>query len=163
KSQKGRLINLERAATLAPFSERSFYMTKKTQLNKARREIIKEYGRKHIEANMDRTREQSLLQQLIDFANEAIRAKYPEEDMKVLRNYGVVRTDRCLRFQFPSGRVDGRSFPGDAPLAEMPQHSGCYAGEVFVASGECEQVFDAYAAELGANYQILYVKMRQFT
>jgi len=98
----------------APF-EKEFFMTKKTQLNKARRAIIEEYGFKHIESSIDRTRENELLQQLIGYANEAIRAKYPEADMAVLRKYEVVRTDHCLRFQFPSGRVDGRSFPSDAP------------------------------------------------
>ena len=99
----------------AALSRRNFYMTKRTQLNKARRAIIEEYGFKHIESSIDRTRENELLQQLIGYANEAIRAKYPEADMAVLRKYEVVRTDHCLRFQFPSGRVDGRSFPSDAP------------------------------------------------
>ena len=103
-------------------------MTKKTQLNKARRAIIEEYGFKHIESSIDRTRENDLLQQLVRYANEAIRAKYPEADMAVLRKYEVVRTDHCLRFQFPSGRVDGRSFPPDAPLADMPQHQWLLLG-----------------------------------
>jgi hypothetical protein len=144
-----------------PF-EKEFYMTKKTQLNKVRRTIIEEYGFKHIESSIDRTRENDLLQQLIRYANEAIRAMYPEADMEVLRKYKVVRTDHCLRFQFPSGRVDGRSFRSDAPLADMPQPSGCYSGEVFAVSAECERVFDAYEAEFHANYQLKDVKRRQF-
>ena len=103
-------------------------MTKRTQLNNARRAIIEEYGFKHIESSIDRTRENDLLQQLVRYANEAIRAKYPEADMAVLRKYEVVRTDHCLRFQFPSGRVDGKSFPSDAPLADMPQHQWLLLG-----------------------------------
>jgi hypothetical protein len=137
-------------------------MTKRTHLNKTRREIIEEYGLKHIESSIDRTRENDLLQQVIKYANEAIRAKYPEADMAVLRKYEVVRTDHCLRFQFPSGRVDGRSFPSDAPLADMPRQSGCYSGEVFAVSAECEQVFDAYEAEYQANYRLRDAKNRQF-
>ena len=137
-------------------------MTKKTQLNKVRRAIIEEYGFKHIDASLDRTRENDLLQQLVRYANEAIRAKYPEADMAILRKYEVVRTDHCLRFQFPSGRVDGRSFPHDAPLADMPQHRGCYSGEVFAVSAECEQVFDTYEAEFQANYRLKDDKRRQF-
>jgi len=146
----------------AAHSRRRFSMTKKTQLNKARRTIIEEYGLKHIDLSIDRTQENQLLQQLIGYANEAIRKKYPEDDMAVLRRYGVVRTDHCLRFQFPSGRVDGRSFPSDAPLADMPQHGGCYSGEVFAVSAECEQVFDAYAAEHQANYLLRHDKNRRF-
>ncbi|HLJ95422.1 MAG TPA: hypothetical protein VKU02_19755 [Gemmataceae bacterium] len=138
-------------------------MTKKTQLNKARREIIEEYGIKHIESSIDRTRENSLLQQLIEFANEAIRAKYPEADMTVLRKYDVVRTDRCLRFQFPSGRIDGWSFPPDAALADMPSYSGCYSGQVFAVSAQCEQVHDAHASEHAANYRIRTDRISQFT
>jgi hypothetical protein len=137
-------------------------MSKSTQLNKARRAIIEEYGFKHIEATIDRTQENELLQQLVSLANEAIRAKYPEADMAVLRKYEVVRTDRCLRFQFPSGRVDGRSFPSDVAFADIPQHSGCYSGEVFAVSAECERVFDAYAKECEANYQLRHDKKRQF-
>jgi hypothetical protein len=138
-------------------------MTKKTQLNKARRQIIEEYGLKHIESSIDRTRENSLLQQLIESANAAIRAKYPEADMAVLRKYEAVRIDRCLRFQFPSGRVDGMSFPSDASLADMPRHTGCYSGEVFAVSAECEQVFDAYAAERDDNHRLRSQKECQFT
>jgi hypothetical protein len=146
----------------AALSRRNFYMTKRTQLNKARRAIIEEYGFKHIESSIDRTRENDLLQQLTRYANEAIRAKYPEAEMAVLRKYDVVRTDHCLRFQFASGRVDGRSFPSDAPLADMPQHRGCYSGEVLAVSAECEQVFDAYAAEFQANYGLKNDRKRQF-
>jgi hypothetical protein len=137
-------------------------MTKATQLNKARRTIIEEYGFKHIESSIDRTRENNLLQQLIKYANEAIRARYPEADMEVLRKYQVVTTDRCLRFQFPSGRVDGKSFAFDAPLADMPNRGGCYSGEAFAVSAECEQVFDAHAAEFQANYRLRDDKRRQF-
>ncbi len=137
-------------------------MTKRTQLNKARRDIIEEYGFKHIDAIIDRTQENDLLQQLVTYANEAIREKYPEADMAVLRKYEVVRTDRCLRFQFPSGRVDGRNFPSDATLADMPKHGGCYSGEVFAVSAECEQAFDAYEAEFTANYRLRDGKKQKF-
>jgi hypothetical protein len=82
--------------------------------------------------------------------------------MAILRKYEAVRTDHCLRFQFPSGRVDGRSFPFDASLADMPKQSGCYSGEVFTVSAECEQVFEAYAEEFQANYQRKDDKRRQF-
>jgi hypothetical protein len=44
----------------------------------------------------------------------------------------------------------------------MPKQSGCYSGEVFAVSAECEQVFDAYAAEFHANYQLKDDKRRQF-
>ena len=57
----------------------------KTPLNKARRTIIEEYGCNHIASSLDRTREHSLLQQLVQYANAAIRAKYPDADNAVLR------------------------------------------------------------------------------
>jgi hypothetical protein len=44
----------------------------------------------------------------------------------------------------------------------MPNHGGCYSGEVFAVSAECEQVFDAYAAEFQANYGLIHDKRRQF-
>jgi hypothetical protein len=137
-------------------------MTKKTQLNKARRDIIEEYGLKYIESRIDRTKEKSLLQRLADFANTAIRTKYPDADMAVLRAYGVIRTDRCIRFQFPSGRVDGQMFPNDISIADMPQDRGCYQGEVFAVPAECEEVFDAHAKEFQDNYRLNYETRNQF-
>lgn len=106
----------------------------KTQLNKARREILLS----HIEDTVlpriiDRTRENELYDALIDGANKAIRAKYPEADMAVLRKYKCVRVDRCLRFQFPTGRVDGFNFPykDESRIADVPSSGGCFRNDVF--------------------------------
>jgi hypothetical protein len=32
---------------------------------------------------------------MTDYVNEAIRAKYPEADMAILRKFRLVRTDHC--------------------------------------------------------------------
>ncbi len=47
-------------------------------------------------------------------------------------------------------------------IADMPKHGGCYSREVFAVSAECEQVFDAHAAEFQANYRLRHDKKRQF-
>ena len=72
-------------------------------------------------------------------------------------------TKKTQLIQFPSGRVDGRSFPSDTPIADMPQHAGCYSGEVLAVSAECEQALDAYAAECAENYRLRNDKVCQFT
>lgn len=101
-------------------------MTKKTKLLKTHRDIIEAYGERTIRASVDRTRESELLQSIIDGANAAIRAKYPESDMAVIRKYKLERIDYCLRFQFPSGRVDGFNFHMRSnDLADMPRPGGC--------------------------------------
>jgi hypothetical protein len=130
---------------------------KKIKLTVARRDIIEEYGLRHIRAGIDRSREAELLQMMIEEANKAIRAKYPEEDMAVIRKHKLERIDRCLRFQFPSGRVDGFSFASDAPIADMPIRGGCQAynpwghGEVFPVSERFVRAFDDHAATKKAS------------
>ena len=122
-------------------------MAKKVKLTNARRDVIREFGLKHIAAGIDRTKEQKQLAVMIDGANVAIRAKYPEADMIALRKYKLERTDRCLKFQLPSGRVDGFNFANDAALKDMPYSRGCGYGsnEVFPVTATFEKAFDEYA------------------
>ena len=60
-------------------------MTKKIKLNKTQRSVIEEYGVKHIRSTIDRKQEESLYQTVLEAANQAIRARYPEEHMVILR------------------------------------------------------------------------------
>lgn len=122
-------------------------MTKKVKLTNTRRDVIREFGLKHISAGIDRAKEQKHLAVMVDGANAAIRAKYSEADMAVLRKYKLERTDRCLKFQLPSGRVDGFTFANDAALADMPYSRGCGYGsnDVFPVTTAFEKAFDEHA------------------
>ena len=120
-------------------------MTKKIKMNKFQRTLIDEYGVKHIQSTLDRSKEAKLYQAILDGANTAIRAKYPEDEMVILRKYELTREDRCLRFQFPSERVDGFSFHYESSIADMPSKRGCYSGEVFPVSAAFENAFDEHA------------------
>src|SRR5262245_20756892 len=94
--------------------ERNQTMTKKVKLTNARRDVIREFGAKHIASVIDRDKETKHLAAMVEGANAAIRTKYPEVDMATLRKYNLTRKDYCLKFQFPSGRVDGFNFQTDA-------------------------------------------------
>jgi hypothetical protein len=122
-------------------------MTKKVKLTNARRDVIREFGVKHIAESIDRTKEQKHLTVMIDGANTTIRAKYPETDMAVLRKFQLEQTDRCLKFQFPSGRVDGFNFPSDAAIADIPYCRSCRYGnnDVFAVTAAFEKAFDEHA------------------
>ena len=139
-------------------------MTKKIKLNKSHRDVIQEYGLKHIASTIDRSKEEKQLAILLEGANAAVRVKYPEADMVVLRKYKLERTDRCLRFQFPSGRVDGFNFMADAKVVDMPYKGGCHygSGDVFPVSEKVEKAFDEYARLKGENDQKLAEKTQQF-
>ena len=100
-------------------------MTKKIKMNKTQRALIDEYGVKHIQSAIDRSNEAKLYQAILDGANQAIRAKYPEDEMVILRKYELTREDRCPRFLFPSERVDGFHFQYESPIADMPSQRGC--------------------------------------
>lgn len=122
-------------------------MTKKLKLTNARRDVIRDFGVKHIASSIDRTKEQKHLAAMVEGANTAIRAKYPEADMAVLRKYKLERIDRCLKFQLPSGRVDGFTFPNDAAIADMPYCKSCYYGnsDVFPVTAAFEKAFEEFA------------------
>jgi hypothetical protein len=137
-------------------------MTKKIKLNKTQRTVIEEYGVKHIQFTIDRKREAELHQAILDGANKAIRIRYPQEDMVILRKFNLTREDRCLRFQFPSQRVDGFSFKLQTPIADMPYKNGCFSGEVFPVDAAFEEAFDEYATVKRANDKFQNDKWQSF-
>ena len=122
-------------------------MTKKIKLNKSHREVIQDFGLKHIASTIDRGKEQKQLAILLEGANAAVRKKYPEEDMVVLRKYKLERMDRCLKFQFPSGRVDGFTFVSPAEIVDLPYSKSCHYGnnDVFPVNAAFEKAFDEHA------------------
>jgi len=139
-------------------------MTKKIKLTKTHREVIEDYGVKRIAESIDRTQENKQLAILINGANHAIRAKYPESDMVVLRKYELGQTDRCLKIQFPSGRVDGFSFKSDAAIVDMPYQAGCHysSQDVFPVTAAVEKAFDEYAKLHADNDKEQQTKFNEF-
>ena len=139
-------------------------MAQKIKLNKSHREVIKSYGLNRISASIDRNKEAKQLQILLDGANTAIRGKYPESDMAILRKYELERTDRCLKFQFPSGRVDGFNFRSDVAIVDMPYKAGCHysSNDVFPVSEKFEIAFDTHAKLKTENDKIEKAKHNEF-
>jgi hypothetical protein len=140
------------------------FMTK-IRLNTTHRNILKEYGQAKIKTLIDRTRQDKLYAAILEAANKAISNKYPEKDMAVLRKYKLVRTNYCLKFQFPSGRVDGFTFnwgKNDPTPIDMPARSGCVSNDVFPMDKDFEAAYDEYAKVLEANKLALHAKERQF-
>lgn len=122
-------------------------MTKKIKITNARRDVIREFGLKHIADSIDRAKEKKHLATMVEGANAAIRVKYAESDMAVLRKYKLERVDLCLKFQLPSGRVDGFTFAADAGIVDIPHCRNCYYGnsDVFPVTATFEKAYDEYA------------------
>ena len=125
----------------------------KIRLNNTHRDILTTYGQKKISGLLDRSREKMLYNTLLEAANKAIREKYPEEHLIVCRLYELTRTDYCLRFQFPSGRVDGVHFaPEDASrICDVPSGRGCYSTDVFPMNKAFEDAYDEHIKLKRAN------------
>jgi len=126
-------------------------MTKIRSLNKTHRDILLEYGQQKIASLIDRSREKELFELVLAKGNEAIRKKYPEADMVVLRRYNQNRFDSCLRFQFPSGRVDCFSVPyeqRETMLADIPSGQGCMA---YPVDADCEAALDEHTLVRKSN------------
>jgi hypothetical protein len=139
-------------------------MPRKIKLNKSHRQVIQDYGVKHITTAIDRIKEKKLLQAMLDGANAAIRVKYPENEMVILRKHNLTRKDFCLKFQFPSGRVDGFTFASDSEIADLPYRAGCYYGsnDVFPVTEKFEKAFDDHAKLKAANDDTQKTKLDEF-
>lgn len=91
----------------------------------------------------------------IEAANKAIRAKYPEKDMEVLRKYKCTRRDNCLRFVSEEGQVFGVDFGYEEQkrdrLADMPDGAGCHRGDVFPVTKTVQNTLEAYIEKRDAN------------
>ena len=119
----------------------------KIRLNKTHRDILTAYGQGKIADLIDRKKEKALYAALIEGTNKAIRVKYPEEHMAVLRLYKLARFDRCVKYQFPSGRVDGFTFQyeDEKLLADLPSRSGCFDSAVYPVDKKFKAAYDDYA------------------
>lgn len=139
-------------------------MAKKIPLSNTRRDVIREYSSKHIKSTIDRSKQEKQLAILVKEGNSALRAKFPESDMVVLRKYDMARKDYCLKFQMPSGRVDGFTYPADSEIVDIPHRRGCgyYSNDVFPASEAFEKAFDAFAKHKAEADKLEQEKLGQF-
>lgn len=132
----------------------------KTTMTKERRAAILEwmynqYDEKHLPAL------QKVADKAMTAASKAIRTKYPENDMAVLRKYKCTRADPCvklvnidtqyvfgvdfrLRFIF-NGYTDVSIRDLDmAALAEVPDRGGCSTGQVYPISTTGMKAIDEF-------------------
>ena len=135
----------------------------KTRLNHIHRDLLRTYGHDRIASLIDRSEEKAFYAKLLEARNQAIRKRFPEEDMVVLRRYGVTHIDRCIRFQFPSARVDGFYFPHDeAALADIPHRSSCTTDAAYAVEADVETAFDGYHKASTANNKEQYKRIAAF-
>jgi hypothetical protein len=105
---------------------------------------------------------------LVSRANAILRAKYPEEDMPVLRKYDMVHVDSCLRFSLPeSGRVFGVQFSQpnvlrtEAKLVDIPCRSGCYNRDVYACDSAFEALADKWEKQIHDRALLISEKERE--
>jgi hypothetical protein len=122
------------------------YMAK-TRLSNEKRDgllawMMKQYDEKH--AN-DLEKPQA---KAIKAMNAAIRKKYPEADMAVLRKYNATRRDYCLRFvDSDSNQIFGFDWGYNAEpaeLADVPVRNGCRSDDVFPISPAGREAIEAF-------------------
>jgi hypothetical protein len=122
--------------------------------------MMEQYDAKH-ENELDKPREKAL-----KAMNVAVRKKYPEADMVVLRKYGVTRQDHCLRFvDSESNQVFGHEWGyGNAPaeLADVPANGGCRSDDVFPISPSGRETIQAYAKAKDEADKVRSKKLREY-
>jgi hypothetical protein len=119
----------------------------KIRLNKSHRDTIINYGQAVIDKSIDRKELDAAYDAILAGVNAAIRKRFPEADMVVLRKHKLETIDFCLKMQFPSGRVDGFAFnhKDEERICDLPYRRGCGNSDVFAVNEATESAFDSYA------------------
>ena len=120
----------------------------KTRLSNEKRDgllawMMKQYDEKHAD-QLDKPKAKA-----VKVMNGAIRKKYPEADMAVLRKYNTTRQDYCLRFvDTETNQFFGFDWGyGNTPeeLSDVPAGSGCRSDDVFPISPVGHEAIEAFA------------------
>ena len=120
----------------------------KTRLSQEKRDcllswMMKQYDKKHAN-QLEKPKAKALAAM-----NTAIRKKYPENEMEILRKHNVARQDSCLRFV----DSDTNEFFGfdwgyrrDIPeeLADVPYNAGCRSNDVFIITPAGRRAVEAF-------------------
>lgn len=143
--------------------------TPKTRLSKDMRETLHRYMVGEFRNRLDRSEIEKTRQALVERANALLRAKYPEDDMPVLRKYDMVRVDPCLKFTIlDTGRVFQVSFNhsysdlGAADLVDIPCLRGCYNHEIYPCDKEFEALADSFEKQFTDRYTLIAGKDREY-
>lgn len=133
-------------------------MTKTTMTHERRKGILEwmfaQYDAKHLPAL------QKAANKAMAAATLAIRKKYPERDMAVMRKYNATHKDNCLKFMnTDTQQVFGVDFDvsrrqnyteveiGDLNLemlADLPGSRGCTNGDVFPVSANQQEAIESF-------------------
>lgn len=139
----------------------------RTRLNKDMKVRLLDYMLSEFDARIDDSALQETFTALVARVNAILRAKYPEEDMPVLRKYGLHTTDRCLKFTilgsdrvfgvqlFPPGKVTG-------DIADIPCRGGCYNSEIFPCDKDFEVLADKWDKHRDERKQLIANKHTEY-
>jgi hypothetical protein len=137
----------------------------KTRLTKDMRSTLHRFMVDEFRKRIDRTALDKTRDALVERANAILRAKYPEEDMPVLRKYEMTRVDSCLKFTvLEKQRVFGVSFNpynlhlGEAAIIDIPCLRGCYNHEVYPCDKDFEALADKWDKQINERTEIIGAK-----
>jgi len=155
----------KRKTVAAPISIRK----PKTRLTKTMRDTVHRFMAAEFRRRLDSTDIDKTLKVLVERTNAILRAKYPEDDMPVLRKYEMVHVDSCLRFSVPdTGRVLGVDFshpdtlPTKANLADIPCRAGCYNRDVYPCDTAFEALADKWEKAINSRRKVIDDKEREY-
>ena len=126
----------------------------KTVMRESMREGILNWMTKQYDDN-NKTNINKVRDKAVAVINKALRVKFPESDMVILRKYSLTHIDGCLKFvNSETGQVFGVQFDYDydkasnriweADIADIPHRQGCRSGDVFSVAPTAQQTIEAF-------------------
>ncbi len=136
----------------------------KTRLSGIKRDSIMAYMKRRYNERHDSRPEDDAFTTMVKLVNDAVRNKYPEEDMVILRKYRCEYRDLCLRFQQTStGRVFGVEFYARSDgLADLPRLHGCNSRDVFPAGDDLLNAYEVHEKLRDDNKRQREVKFAEY-
>jgi hypothetical protein len=118
------------------------------RLNRHAKDKLLDYMVTQFDSRIDDTELNATLDDILSRTNAILRAKYPEDDMVVLRKYKVTRLDHCIRFTvLDTQRIFSVCLTlrqAEGRLADIPFLSGCYKTDIFPCDKEFEALSDKW-------------------
>lgn len=126
----------------------------KTPMRESMREGILDWMMKQYDEK-NKTRLDKVRDKAVAVVNKALRVRYPESDILVLRKYNLTTVDGCIKFvNSDTGQVSGVEFGyfydaehkrvWEAQIADIPARMGCRSGDIFSVSPAAQATIEAF-------------------
>lgn len=134
---------------------------KNKRLSNFDRDRLKSFAKRQIEATQDRAALNDAYERAADAVRDAVEARWPQKDMKVLAKYGSAAPDSCVYVSVGNGDYDRFCFRADDKRIPLRPNHSCNRQPVLVEGAAAEHLSN-HAALVEADRQQVSTRFSDF-